>query len=191
MKKAPIIVLSGASGSGKTTLCRMAADRHGYYYVISHTTRPMRTNETEGEHYHFVSRAQFESMKKTGEFIEWAEIYGNLYGTAKSEALNRLQRGEGVILDLDPQGALAIRKILPDALLIFVRAPSREALEERLSKRGTESEEAKLNRLKQAEAEEAHKDQYDHVIVNQDLNQAFSELENILRIRYPATNADS
>ena len=177
----PLIVLSGASGSGKTTLCRMIADRLGFFYSISHTTRPRRPSEKDGRDYHFVNRAQFDNMINKGDFLEWSEVYGNLYGTERRPILRQAGEGTGgVVLDVDPQGALKIKKELPRAVLIFVLAPSPSDLETRLTKRGSESPEVRKKRLQESKKEEAYKKHYDHVIVNQEIEQAFGEIRKII-----------
>ncbi|MBI4411777.1 MAG: guanylate kinase [Deltaproteobacteria bacterium] len=177
----PLIVLSGASGSGKTTLCRMIADRLGFFYSVSHTTRPKRPGEKDGHDYHFVNRAQFDKMIEKGDFLEWSEVYGNLYGTLREPVLAHAGKGmAGVILDVDPQGALKIRKELPRTVLIFVLVPSLSDLETRLAKRGSESPEIRKKRLEESKKEEAYKKYYNHVVINQDIEQAFGEIKKII-----------
>ena len=173
-----IIVLSGPSGSGKTTLCRELAARRGLYFSISHTTRKPREGEKNGLAYHFVDLSEFKKMEVLGELIESAEVYGNCYGTSLGEVEKGMQKG--VILDLDTQGALAMKKKYPTALLIFIRPPSHEDLHARLSQRGTESKEVLARRLKQAGNEEQFQKYYDAVVTNKDLNQALNELELLI-----------
>lgn len=185
-KSPPIIVISGASGSGKTSLCRLVADAFGFHYGISHTTRPRRSSEVEGRDYHFVSRDQFDQMVKKDLFLESAEVYGNSYGTSRGEVDHPLSKGQGVILDVDTQGALNLKKKIRDSYLVFVRAPSHEELKARLKKRGTESEEVLQKRLTKAASEESFIDRYNAVIVNDDLDRAFKELCDILSKRFHA-----
>ncbi len=179
-KRAPLIVVSGASGSGKTTLCRMIADKKGFYYGVSHTTRAMRTGEENGRDYYFLTQDEFKAMIEKGDFLEWALVYGNLYGTSKGLVDSHREKGIGVILDVDTEGARNIKKASPDAVLIFISVPSFKELENRLKTRGTESAEMLTKRMGQAKAEEDCKSSYDHVIVNDELNRAFNELETLV-----------
>lgn len=178
-----IIVISGASGSGKTTLCRMLADRLGFHYGVSHTTRPKRGNEVEGKDYYFVDTKIFDQMVADDQFLEWALVYGNKYGTSKKMVSDSQKAGQGVVLDVDTQGALAIQAKCPEAFLIFLKAPSHEVLKERLIQRGTDSSASLENRLKQAYYEENLQDRYDAVVVNEDLNQTYQALENLIKNR--------
>lgn len=177
-----LLILSGPSGSGKTTLCRMVADRLGFYYGISHTTRPRRPDEKDGYDYHFVTRAQFEKMIRQGQFLEWAEVYGNFYGTLEEPMRERLDKGQGIVLDLDTQGATAVRQKIPGAFLVFIEAPSMSDLESRLIKRGNQTDEDRRLRLSSARDEERQKKFYDRVILNRNLETTYQELEKILRV---------
>lgn len=179
----PLIVISGASGSGKTTLCRMLASRLGLYYGISHTTRPKRGNEVEGRDYYFVDSKTFDQMADRGDFLEWALVYGNKYGTSKKMVGDPQKAGQGVVLDVDTQGALAIQAKCPKAFLIFIKAPSHEVLNQRLIQRGTDSSASLENRLKQAYYEEGLQDRYDVIVVNEDLDKTYQELENLIKTR--------
>lgn len=180
MTKPPFIVVSGPSGSGKTTLCRRYATEHGFHYGISHTTRPMRPNEKDGVDYFFTPQSKFDEMVQQGAFLEWAQVYGNSYGTSKTEVDSYREKGVGVILDVDTQGAMSIKAICEDAFLIFVRAPSIGELEKRLKNRGSDSPEVIERRLKKAREEEGFQNQYHAVIVNDDLNRAYGELEDLI-----------
>lgn len=179
--KAPLIVISGASGSGKTTICRLLAQRLGFYYGVSHTTRPMRKNETHSVDYFFVSRDEFDRMVKHGDFLEHAVVYNNYYGTSKSVVDEHRLKGRGVVLDVDTQGALNIKKAVPEACLIFLKSPSVEVLRKRLEKRGTDSPENIEKRLKEALKEESFSSKYDYVVVNEDLDRAYDEVEVIVK----------
>ena len=176
----PIIVLSGPSGSGKTTLCRKLADKLGFHFSVSHTTRKPREGEKTSLDYHFVSLPIFNRMVAEGEFIESAEVYGNWYGTSFKEVEDALKVKKGVILDLDPHGALAIQKKYPGALLVFIRPPTHRDLASRLSQRGTDSQEAMEKRLKKAKEEEQFQKYYDAVVVNKEVSQALSDLELLI-----------
>lgn len=180
-KAAPLIVVSGPSGSGKTTLCRMIAERLQFYYGVSHTTRPKRGSEMHGVDYYFVSGEEFKNMVDASAFLEWAEVYGRFYGTSRRVVEEHLAQGQGVILDVDTQGALAIKKAKPQATLVFLSVPSMQKLEERLVNRGTDSPESRLMRLTQARKEEESKIHYDHVLVNEDLDETYRQLEAITK----------
>ncbi len=181
MKKAPLIVVSGASGSGKTTLCRLVAQKLGLHYAISHTTRSQREGEREGVDYYFIDKPRFDAMVKDNEFLESAEVYGNFYGTSKKTLFDFLKRGQGVIVDVDTQGASSIKKNLPESLHIFIQIPSFDELKKRLIQRRTDAPDVLERRLKQAAFEESHKDQYDHIILNDNLEHAYSLLEGIIK----------
>lgn len=177
--KSPLIVLSGPSGSGKTTLCRSLAGKLGLHFSISHTTRKPREGEKNGLDYHFVSLKEFKRMDGDGELIESAEVYGNWYGTSFAEVEGA--HAKGVILDLDPNGALAIKRKYPQSFLIFIRPPTHRDLEARLSQRGTESKEALVYRLQKASEEEKFQKYYDAVVTNKELSQALLELEKLIK----------
>lgn len=179
--KTPLYVISGASGSGKTTICRRIAEKHHWYYSVSHTTRPKRDNEKQGRDYYFVPRSDFLKMIDAGDFLEWAEVYGNLYGTSKKMIEDKLANDQGVILDVDTQGAAAIRKIFPQAVLIFIDTRDIGELEERLKTRATDSVEEIKKRVEYAEHEIEQKSKYDYVILNDDLTQALARVESIIK----------
>jgi guanylate kinase len=176
-----VYILSGPSGSGKTTLCREAALRHNWYYSISHTTRQKRTFEKDGQDYFFVSRKEFEAMVAADDFLEWALVYDHLYGTSKKKIEEALSQGFSVILDVDTQGALKIKKRMPEATLIFVKPPDLNALRERLTTRAGDSAEEIKKRLSHAHNEMQFQSQYDYTIINDDLEKATRELENIFK----------
>ncbi len=179
-----LFIVSSPSGGGKTTLIRrLLAKPPGepLRFSISHTTRPRRDGEGDGREYHFVSAAEFEKMARAGEFLEHNEVHGNFYGTAKSEVLPRLAAGEDVILDIDVQGARDIRKAYPEAVSIFIVPSSGEELERRLRKRGLDGEDAIRKRLINAAKEIAQAEDFQYVIVNDDLDRAGLELESVVR----------
>jgi guanylate kinase len=178
--KAPLYVISGASGSGKTTICRRIAKTQKWYYSVSHTTRPKRDNEKEGRDYYFVTRFDFLKMIDASDFLEWAEVYGHLYGTSKKIIEDKLSEGQGVILDVDTQGASAIKNIFPQAVLIFVDTRDIGELETRLKNRATDSAPEIKRRVEYAEHEIGQKSKYDHVILNDDLDQALERVESII-----------
>ena len=179
-----LFIVSSPSGGGKTTLIRrLLAKPPGepLRFSVSHTTRPRRDGEGDGREYHFVSAAEFEKMARAGEFLEHNEVHGNFYGTAKSEVLPRLAAGEDVILDIDVQGARDIRKAYPEAVSIFIVPSSGEELERRLRKRGLDGEDAIRKRLINAAKEIAQAEDFQYVIVNDDLDRAGLELESVVR----------
>ena len=173
-------VISGPSGSGKTTVCREVATSLGWYYAVSHATRTKRENEVEGLDYLFISQEEFMTMVDQNEFLEWAKVYQNHYGTSKKVVKDRLDQGQSVIVDVDTQGALAIKKIMPEAILIFIKTKDIEELERRLKARGRDTEEEIQKRLEQTQEELKKVSKYDHSVINDDLNTTIEEIKNIL-----------
>ena len=162
-----LVVLSGPSGVGKdAVLERMKRLGSPYHFAVTATTRPMRQGEREGEPYHFVARAEFERMIADGELLEWAEVYGNLYGVPRAQVERALSEGRDVLVKVDVQGAKTIRSLVPDAVLVFLAPPSLDELARRLTSRGTEAEESQRRRLREAEAEMEATSLFDHVVVN-------------------------
>ena len=190
MTKGPLIILSGPSGSGKSTLLeRLLATRDLPLHVsVSATTRSPRSGEVDGKHYHFWTRERFEEAKRTGAFVEWAEVHGCLYGTLRSEVDPYRAEGIGVILDIDVQGAAQVRRLNPDSVLIFLRTTSLETYEARLRQRGTENEEAIRRRLAAAARELAQAGEYDYQVINDDLCTAVAELHSIVRRQFERGN---
>jgi guanylate kinase len=177
---APFIVVSGPSGSGKTTICRAIAKKLNLYYSISHTTRPMREGEVHGQDYFFTTQDDFKKMIQNKAFIEWAQVYENYYGTFKEIVNTKRTQGIGVIVDVDTQGALIIKKNMPDTLLIFIKTPCTAELRKRLKARGQDSDEVIEKRLKETEKELLIASKYDHSVVNDDLDKAIDEVTSIL-----------
>ncbi|MCK4966147.1 guanylate kinase [bacterium] len=176
-----IVVISGPSGSGKTTLCtRLLEIFPELTYSISATTRPKREYETEGRDYFFIDKKKFKEMINNNEFIEWEEVHENFYGSLYSDIEKRLKISSGVIMDIDPKGGLSIKKKYPDALLIFLRAPSVETLIDRLIKRRTEHSTDIDIRIKRVKEEYELSKQYDYVVENDVLDDAFQEITAII-----------
>ena len=174
-------VLSAPSGTGKTTLAhRLVQEMDGLRFSVSHTTRAPRGKERDGIDYHFVSAAKFSGMVKRGEFLEHAEVFGRRYGTALSELTRAKGTDEDLLLDIDVQGAAQLRKRIPAAVSIFILAPSREKLEQRLRARSQDSDEVIRRRLADAAREIANYSVYDYVIVNEDLNEAAEALKSVV-----------
>lgn len=177
-----LYIVSAPSGAGKTSLVKALLDQVDSLHVsISHTTRPQRPGEIDGVNYHFTERSQFLDQVKRGDFLEHAEVFGNLYGTALSSVEQALARGLDLILEIDWQGAQQVRNTLPSARSIFILPPSRETLRERLNQRGQDSKEVIDARMDQATEEIRHYDEYDYVIINDDFNTALDDLKAILR----------
>lgn len=183
-----LFVVSGPSGTGKTTLCRrliervrQGEDEGGMVFSVSTTTRSPREEEEDGRDYHFVGDAEFDRMVKRGEFLEWAEVHGKRYGTARQTVEEQMQAGRDVILDIDVQGGRQVRKASFRAVLIFVLPPSFEELRRRLQGRGTESDDVIEGRIQVAREEIEALDLYDYVVVNDDLDRAVRTLEAIRR----------
>lgn len=182
-----MLVVAGPSGVGKGTIVRQLLERDpNLWYSVSATTRAPREGEVDGRDYRFLSREEFEQLRDEGGFLEWFEVYGDLKGTPRAAVEDRLARGDDVVLEIDVQGALAVREQFPDALLVFVRPPSRAEQRRRLEERGQDTEDSIMRRLAQAEAEEALVDQFDAVVVNDDVGRATEEVAAILAARREA-----
>ncbi|RMF80002.1 MAG: guanylate kinase [Nitrospirae bacterium] len=180
-----LAVVSAPSGAGKTTLCNHLVERlPRLAYPLSHTTRPPRPGERDGREYHFVDRETFDRMRAEGAFLEWAEVHGNLYGTARDSVAGPLAAGHDVVVDVDIQGAESLRRAPGLApVTIFVLPPSMEVLEQRLRARAQDPPEVIARRLKNAVREIAACDAFDYWVVNGTLDVAITTLESILRVR--------
>ena len=177
-----LLVVSGPSGCGKSTLLRRALEAPGVnaQLSLSATSRTPRPGEEDGTHYHFVSRSQFEAARDRGEFLEWAEVHGNLYGTPIAPVLSALEGGANVVLEIDVQGAMQVIQAVPSAETVFITVPSLDVLEARLRGRGTEPEPVVLRRLDNARRELESIHLYTHTIVNDDLDRAVAEMVTLL-----------
>jgi guanylate kinase len=175
-----IVVISGPSGSGKSTLIkRLLAQHPGIVFSVSHTTRPARGREKDGVDYHFVSEEQFFRMKERDEFVEWARVYDNYYGTSYKEIDTKIGVGERLLLDLDIQGARNIKERYPDALFILVVPPSLEVLRKRLVEREKKVDRHIEKRLEIAREELSQYELYDYIVINDDVEEAFAVLNAI------------
>lgn len=176
-----LIVISGFSGAGKGTLMkRLLEDYDEYALSISMTTRGKRPGEENGREYFFVSREEFEDAISKDNFVEYANYCGNYYGTPKAYVEEKLKEGKNVILEIEVQGAMQIKKKFPEALLLFVTPPTVKELERRLRSRGTETEEAIQKRLTQASTEAKLMDKYDYLVINDDLDKCVQEMHGII-----------
>lgn len=177
MTRGNLFIISAPSGAGKTTLARGLNEAlPDTAFSISHTTRPQRRNETHGVDYYFVSEREFQDMVERDEFLEYARVFGNLYGTSKAAVRDLMEQGKTVLLDIDWQGARKVRSRMPDCGSIFILPPSMEELEHRLRSRGQDTEEVIQQRMEQARDELRHADEYDFEVVNDDFDRALQEL---------------
>ena len=175
-----LYIVSAPSGAGKTSLVKALIDLEPQIRVsVSHTTRAMRPGEVDGENYHFVSREAFVKMIEHGDFLERAEVVGNLYGTSQSYLQQTLDEGHDLILEIDWQGAEQVRKLMPQARSIFILPPSQQALRERLNNRGQDSDEIIDGRMREAVSEMSHYVDYDYLIINDDFALALEDLKSI------------
>ncbi|NVK36789.1 MAG: guanylate kinase [Gammaproteobacteria bacterium] len=182
MTAGTLYIVSAASGTGKTSLLNVLLQQSDNIAVsVSHTTRPMRPGEEDGKHYHFVEKSQFEALIEKGDFLEHAQVFGNYYGTSQSAVQQQLATGIDVILEIDWQGAQQVRRLMPDAVSIFILPPSRQALLDRLTGRGQDSEEVIMNRMNEAISEMSHFHEYDYVVVNDNFEVALAELKSIFQ----------
>ncbi len=176
-----LLVLSGPSGAGKGTICEQLRNkRKNLAYSVSATTRAPRKGEVDGRDYFFVTIEKFKEMIANNELLEYAEIYGNYYGTPRSYVMSILDEGRDVVLEIDPQGALQVKESFPDAVFVFVVPPSLDELSKRIYKRGTDSEEVIKRRLSAATSELAYASKYDYIVVNDEVEKATNKVSNIL-----------
>ncbi|MDY5051196.1 MAG: guanylate kinase [Candidatus Mucispirillum faecigallinarum] len=190
MEKGRLYIISAPSGAGKSTLCSMLINKYpAVRYSISYTTRAPRGNEQNGKEYFFINKAQFENMAANNDFLEWAEVHGNYYGTSKTQIEDALKQGIDILLDIDPQGAMQLKKKLNGkATFIFIAAPSLQELKSRLEKRGTDKAENIALRLENAKKEVEYFDKYDYLIINDASDDAFKKLETVYLAEKLRTN---
>ena len=176
-----LFVVSAASGTGKTSLVKALLDRATNLHVsVSHTTRGQRPGELNGVHYHFIAKEDFQAQIAEGGFIEYAEVFGNYYGTSQAKVKEQLAKGHDVLLEIDWQGAEQVRKLFPESIQIFILPPSQFDLRQRLSNRGTDSVEVIEHRLGCAVTDMQQYVNFDYIIINDSFDRALHELESVI-----------
>jgi guanylate kinase len=185
-----LFAVAAPSGTGKSSLVKALLELDSHLVVsISHTTRPPRGQEQDGREYHFVDIATFRSMVEAGDFVEWAEVHGNLYGTSRAAIEDRITGGHDVVLEIDWQGALQIKRLFPNAVLVFLLPPSWDELLQRLQRRGEDASEVIARRMADARIEVSQARHFDFVIINALFETALFDLKAIVhsqRLRYAA-----
>ncbi|MEA4828363.1 MAG: guanylate kinase [Clostridium sp.] len=178
--KGLLLVISGPSGAGKGTICKGLIKRNDFWLSVSATTRAPRDGEIDGQNYYFFKKEQFLDKIKDDDFLEYAEVYGNYYGTPKSNVIEKLEEGKDVILEIDIQGALRIKETYPEGVFIFILPPSMEELKNRIIKRGSETPESLMTRFKSAYKEINYVSKYNYAVVNDKLEEAVRKIESII-----------
>jgi guanylate kinase len=182
MNKGRLFIFSAASGTGKTSLAKaLVENMPDVAFSVSHTTRPPRPGEQHGVHYYFLNPQQFDEMVAADRFLEHAKVFGNSYGTSRAATENLLRQGKNIILDIDWQGARAIKEKMPESVSVFILPPSRAVLEDRLTRRGQDTPEVIERRMREAVSEMSHFQDFDYVVVNDDFASALNDLQAIIR----------
>ncbi len=190
-KRGRLFLVTAPSGAGKTSLVRALIKDHGNIrFSISYTTRPQRPTEEPGRDYHFVDKAEFQRMVAAGEFLEHAQVFDNHYGTSRRVVEELMGQGRDVLLEIDWQGAAQVRKLMPEAISIFILPPTRAELERRLRSRGTDSDAVIARRLQDAVGDMSHWREFDYVVVNQEFDRAVADLKAIVDGKGQASRAD-
>ena len=179
MTSGQMLLISGPSGSGKSTICDRLRQDARVVFSISATTREPRPGEEDGREYHFMTPQQFRERMQAGDFIEHAEVYGNMYGTLREPMRKAIAQGKLYLVEIDVQGALQLKALEQPGLYVFIAPPDPETLRKRLVGRGTEGPEALDRRLRKAQDEYSERVKYDHVVVNDDLERAVAEVQRI------------
>ncbi len=178
-----MIILSSPSGAGKTTLSKLLSKQNNYYISVSHTTRKPRINEVDSQDYHFVSKDEFKSLIKNNEFLEYAKVFNNYYGTAKSSVISNLDKGKKLIFDIDWQGTEQIKekKLQYKLITFFILPPSKKVLFERLSNRDMKDKLIVEERMKQFSKDVLHWKNYDYVVINNNLENCYNEVNHLIK----------
>ena len=177
-----LIVISGPSGAGKGTIVKALLDQYAsIHYSVSATTRPPREGEVNGVNYWFVSREEFLHMREHDELLEWAEVYGNFYGTPRRRVMEAINRGHDIILEIDPQGAMKVKSGFPSAVFVNIMPPSPRELSRRIIGRGTETQDAIRQRLNSVVTELGYIHEYDYLVINDELTEATADVAAIIR----------
>ena len=177
-----LIVISGPSGAGKGTIVTALLDQYAsIHYSVSATTRPPREGEVNGVNYWFVSREEFLHMREHDELLEWAEVYGNFYGTPRRRVMEAINRGHDIILEIDPQGAMKVKSGFPSAVFVYIMPPSPRELSRRIIGRGTETQDAIRQRLNSVVTELGYIHEYDYLVINDELTEATADVAAIIR----------
>lgn len=185
MSMGTLFTVSAPSGAGKTSLVGALVKSNPEVCVsVSHTTRPMRPGEVEGVNYHFVSREQFETMLEAGDFLEHAQVFGNLYGTSQKWVMETLKQGVDVILEIDWQGAQQVRRLMPDTVSLFILPPSLACLRQRLTSRGQDDETVINARMAEAISEMSHYPEADYLIINDDFTVALAQFQALVTCQH-------
>ena len=181
-----LVIISSPSGAGKTTLThRLLSDFPDFRFSVSHTTRQPRSNEVDGQDYHFIDETRFKELNEAGEFAEWATVHSNLYGTSLAELdCARADGKKGVLFDVDYQGARQIKAKFPEAIGVFILPPSMDELQRRLHGRASDDQETIRRRFDKAREEIGHYSFFDYIVVNDDLQRALSELRSIMQAEH-------
>ena len=181
MRKGNLIVISGTSGAGKGTICKELLKREDNLYIsVSATTRSPREGEVHGVNYYFLTKEEFKKKVDNNEFLEWAEVHGNYYGTPKFNVEEMINEGKNIILEIDVQGALNVKKNCEDGVFIFILPPTMEELKRRIIARGSETPESLIKRFKTAYEEINYISKYNYAVINDDLEEAVQKVQNIL-----------
>ncbi len=190
MGKGLLFVVSGPSGTGKGTICKALVEKAAIALSVSMTTRKARSNEVNGKNYYFVSNAEFQDCVQDSGFLEFAEVYGNYYGTPKKPVYDLLELGKDVVLEIDIQGALRIKEVCPKAIFIFILPPSMTELRKRITGRGSESQDVIDLRLGEALEEVAYIDKYDYCVVNDEVDKAVEKIIAIMNAEHYRVSED-
>ena len=179
---ANLFIIAAPSGCGKTSLVKALLESSSNLSVsVSHTTRKSRKAEIDGENYHFVSKERFGEMISNNDFVEYAEVFGNLYGTARSNIKEKLDANIDIILEIDWQGARQVRENIPNSISIFILPPSKNVLLQRLTERGQDDDETISKRMKNSESEMSHYDEFEYLIINDQFDSALNDLKAIVQ----------